>query len=691
MKKNFLKIEKKEQAAAKKKHWVRLTRVCNNNCIFCLDKEAQNGTVLTQDEIREKFREGRKKKIDQVVLSGGEATIHPEFIEIVKMAKDMGYKHIQVITNGRMFAYRDFLISSIRAGVNEITFSIHGHTEELHDSLTQIKGSFKQALIGLKNALVVDGLIVNQDIVINGMNVENLADILKYFINFGVREFDLLQIIPFGRAWENRNKLFYDIEKALPNLKEAFQFSKNREIFIWTNRFPPRYLEGFEDLIQNPKKMHDEVKGRQRMFEDFLKNGRKMSCRGERCVHCFLGDFCDDLIRFKKEGKLVSKKMPICVPDKMEEKTIKINKKNLQASLFRLLDFFIDNRYFIKSEKCEFCDLKKKCDGAPCDYVIEKGLKILKPLVSGRGKNTEFFLDLKEITKCDLRCIFCFRTLRPKKNEEHHPGLEKIKRNLAEARKFFSAGKLIVTGDEPLNCPDLVELVGYAKKLGFREIALSSTGFGLVDEKKVKELIGAGVRSFRLPIYGHNAKLHDSITGRKGSFSRLIKAVKILKDYPGVEIEMRTLLLKKNYSFVLEIHDYVTRNLGVGKLSFRKLLPRSSDLADYARNCPRYSEIKKAFSGAKLAPGARIELPFCLLPADRRRDLFDNSIKMVRISAAGIKVNDFGDQETKPAGFSKCEKCEKCELDSYCQGVPEAYLNLYGDSEFTPIKNHSKR
>jgi MoaA/NifB/PqqE/SkfB family radical SAM enzyme len=371
----------KEEAATKGKHWVRLTKICNNNCLFCLDKDAQSGTAVSLDEIKKNLLIGKKKKIGQVVLSGGEATIHPNFTDIVKMARKIGYSHIQVITNGRMFAYPNFLISALRAGVNEITFSIHGHNEKLHDAQTQIKGSFQQAVGGLKNALSVKGLIVNIDIVINKINYIYLEDILKYFIDLGVREFDLLQIIPSGQAWKNRKKLFYDIPEAMPHIRRALAFSRDPQIFIWTNRFPPSYLDGFEDLIQHPKKLYDEIRGRKEMFEDFMKRGKMMHCWGERCQYCFLKNFCRDLAIFKNTGKIFSKELPSCLLKKISSRSRKIIKHNDEVDTFQFLDFFISDRYFVKGENCKkVCSNFSKCDGIQIDYVRKNGFKSLVPI-----------------------------------------------------------------------------------------------------------------------------------------------------------------------------------------------------------------------------------------------------------------------------------------------------------------------
>jgi hypothetical protein len=62
---------------------------------------------------------------------------------------------------------------------------------------------------------------------------------------------------------------------------------------VWTNRFPVEFLEGLEDLIQDPHKMLDEVNGRRFQVRRYLDESVPLECRQkERCEHCFIEPFC---------------------------------------------------------------------------------------------------------------------------------------------------------------------------------------------------------------------------------------------------------------------------------------------------------------------------------------------------------------------------------------------------------------
>lgn len=368
------------------RHWVRISRACNLKCSFCLDKEAQNGTWVAMPDIIDDLRRGRSLGAKRVVVSGGEASIHPKFVAVIGLAHQLGYTHIQTVTNGQRFCDPDFLSRSLKAGLREVTFSIHGHTAELHDAQTKLAGSFDKAIEGLKHSLKVRGLIVSVDIVINKTNVKQLREILDFFIGLGVREFDLLQVIPFANAWDNREELFYDIPEHLPQLRRAFELSRRPDLHIWTNRFPPKFLEGYEHLIQPPKKLHDEVEGeRIGMFRDFIERDTLMPCHGERCQFCYLNEHCQSLVALKKDGEIRGFAAPACLPDEASQEPEAIFRMPAKAGDFdphAFVEFFITHRYFLKGSACKSCRRDGGCAGAQVDFIKKNGYQALQPLPS---------------------------------------------------------------------------------------------------------------------------------------------------------------------------------------------------------------------------------------------------------------------------------------------------------------------
>jgi MoaA/NifB/PqqE/SkfB family radical SAM enzyme len=291
------KVAGHEAAAHEKRNWVRLTFDCNNRCVFCLDSDTHDGRMRARDDVKRQILDGRRAGATRLILSGGEPTIHPDYVDFIRLGARAGYRKIQTVTNGRLFSYPDFLGRCLDAGLSEITFSLHGPDARVHDALVGVQGAFAEEVAGLRAALADGRAVVNVDVVINRANVRHLATMLERFIAMGVREFDLLQVVPFGRAFtDGKDTLFYDLEEARPHLAAALAYADRPDVHLWWNRFPPQHLEGHERLIQDPYKLNDEVRGRKEEFARLLDEGAPLDSRDPaRCRYCYLEPLCDTL------------------------------------------------------------------------------------------------------------------------------------------------------------------------------------------------------------------------------------------------------------------------------------------------------------------------------------------------------------------------------------------------------------
>ncbi|MBW2703904.1 MAG: radical SAM protein [Deltaproteobacteria bacterium] len=292
--------------AEEKRLWLRLNRSCNNRCVFCLDALGHDGSMRPVEELHKAIKESLEDGGERLILSGGEPTLHPDFLKLVDYAREQGFGWIQTVTNGRMFAYAEFARRAASAGLSEATFSMHGHHAALHDNLVGVPGAFAQSLAGIQNLLETGQVVVNIDVVLNASNIDTLPDILSFFIEEGIFEFDLLYPVPFGRAWENKESIFFDPARASRVLPKAIEQAQGSGAVLWTNRLPPELLEGHEDLIQDPYKLHDEIRGRRAELERWLE-GEPLPCREpDRCRHCFVSGFCnslEDILNQTKTGQ----------------------------------------------------------------------------------------------------------------------------------------------------------------------------------------------------------------------------------------------------------------------------------------------------------------------------------------------------------------------------------------------------
>ena len=419
---NKTNLLEKEKTTKQNRVWVRIASSCNNKCIFCLDANAHDWTFVENDIVKKQIKEGLKEWFEnRVIISWWEASIDPKFAEYIKYAKDIGYDRVQTVTNGNMFAIESFSNKVFNAWLEEVTFSFHWHNPMLHDYLVATPGAFKKSLKGLiyikKNFPKV---ILNIDIVVNKINVAYLPDIVKFFMKLWVYEYDILQIIPFWRWFqEHKKKLFYNLEDYSDKLTETWKLSRIPWMYMWTNRFPAEAFEWYEDLIQDPRKIKSEVMGEWRHhFEPFITSHWKklQECYGKACDVCFQKQYCNDFIENQDKLKIDNKKDNFILKweefpsdvykkywetkedfidflNKKEENIINLPKCLGGSWIFEtyndikeentIEDYtekYINTLYRKKSLRCKKCKYYNKCEWLHINFIRSYWFSILKPI-----------------------------------------------------------------------------------------------------------------------------------------------------------------------------------------------------------------------------------------------------------------------------------------------------------------------
>lgn len=107
--------------------------------------------VLARLLVKQKRYRDNKESIN---LTGGEPTIHPDFLGLTREIRDAfpGSK-IVIATNGRMFSYPLFTKQYLALNDLSLHIALHGPDAGLHDSITRTKGSFDQTVRGIRNIL----------------------------------------------------------------------------------------------------------------------------------------------------------------------------------------------------------------------------------------------------------------------------------------------------------------------------------------------------------------------------------------------------------------------------------------------------------------------------------------------------------------------------------------------------------
>ena len=195
---------------------------CDLACFYCFFYAKAMGYVYepTQEQIRMMLRKMREEKpvpCNAVQLTGGEPTIRDDIIEIIRIAKEEGYDHVQLNTNGiRISQDLEFAKKVRAAGVNNLYLSYDGTTAETnpknHPEIQKILENCRKSGIG----------IVLVPTVIRGINDHDVGNI----INFAIENNDIVRGVNFqpvslvGRITKaDRNKMRITIPDVIKEIQ----------------------------------------------------------------------------------------------------------------------------------------------------------------------------------------------------------------------------------------------------------------------------------------------------------------------------------------------------------------------------------------------------------------------------------------------------------------------------------------
>lgn len=259
---------------------------CNNNCRFCVQAHKRELGDRTTEELKVEMGKGRENECEGIVFTGGEPTVRKDIIELVKYAKDVGYRVIQLQSNGRMFSYTDFLKKLIRAGANEFSPALHGHTPEIHDYLTRSPGAFNQVVQGIKSLRELDQYILTNSVV-NKVNYKYLPELARLFVSLKVNQFQLAFIHAIGNAWENFDSMVPRKSAVEPYIHKALDIGIKADVDVMVEAYPFCFMQGYERYCAERFMPTTEIRYADLYVEDFEKDrkgsGKKKFPQCKRC------------------------------------------------------------------------------------------------------------------------------------------------------------------------------------------------------------------------------------------------------------------------------------------------------------------------------------------------------------------------------------------------------------------------
>jgi len=194
-------------------------------------------------------------------------------------------------------------------------------------------------------------------------------------------------------------------------------------------------------------------------------------------------------------------------------------------------------------------------------------------------------------------------------------------------------------------------------------------------------LADAGVTIFRIPIYGTNAKTHESVTQVKGSFEEALNGIKSIIRLKKAKLRIVALVVQQNKGDIFKIAKLALKfDPELFEIDVAHLYPGVKDKSF----CVPYKELWKHLRELvdyklemKINNIRFNDIPYCVFGADY------DFVNMPFNPLDNIKNKKKYVMEEKPKG--KLEMCKHCKVSYKCDGFFRNDIDKWGIGNLKPI------
>jgi MoaA/NifB/PqqE/SkfB family radical SAM enzyme len=188
---------------------VELTNVCNLHCDYCLrDADAlynPRAAFFPVELLARLMREARAEAgVRHVMFTGGEATLHPDFGELLRAVGAEGLE-CSFVTNGWHFERAWPAVRESRGAVTHVAFSLDGATREAHDRVRG-EGSFVRLVRAFARCRAA-GLPFVVKSVIRRDTAPQLEQLALFAARMGAAGISFAHLLPTSGALEDSQAL----------------------------------------------------------------------------------------------------------------------------------------------------------------------------------------------------------------------------------------------------------------------------------------------------------------------------------------------------------------------------------------------------------------------------------------------------------------------------------------------------
>jgi radical SAM protein with 4Fe4S-binding SPASM domain len=231
----FLSIEKEEpftyQYSAPLRMDMALTFRCQNDCIHCYAGGPHETPELTTAQWKAVIDKLSDVGVFILTFTGGEPTLRDDLPELLQYAESKGIV-TGLITNGRRLKDNAYVDTLEKAGLDFVQVTLESYKPQVHDMMTKAKGSWKETVAGIKNA-VTSQIYVSTNTTLSKHNAGNFLTTIDYIKELGANAFGCNSLIYSGKAptIDEFALTVDELKTLLPQVREKAQLLSLK--FLW--------------------------------------------------------------------------------------------------------------------------------------------------------------------------------------------------------------------------------------------------------------------------------------------------------------------------------------------------------------------------------------------------------------------------------------------------------------------------
>lgn len=119
--------------------WITVNRACNIRCKWCYAKDTNycSNDQMVIDDAKKIVEFASEMNIGRIIIIGGEPTIYPSILELVKYIKGKGIRST-IVSNGIVFSDAALLQQYLDAGIDDFSISIKANSRKEYIETTGV-------------------------------------------------------------------------------------------------------------------------------------------------------------------------------------------------------------------------------------------------------------------------------------------------------------------------------------------------------------------------------------------------------------------------------------------------------------------------------------------------------------------------------------------------------------------------